>query len=174
MMKKAFMFVILALFLVSGVIATTSITCADKDKKGDKDNNGFNNECQKYFNDKNYFPLAKFDYNGHGYTLIEQSSDYDSYTIDVSGTSKKADWTSNPNVYSVLVTEGKKEVQFNGGLSGTITSNRDNISHITFCAKKTSGGGTGGVPSGVPEFSLLTMGIAVIAVSLGLVFLRKN
>jgi hypothetical protein len=160
----------------------------DKDgKTNDKTcggNEGFNNECQNFYNDSHYYVIEKWSFNviqcksKDSYKIDETNPLYSYFNIHVNGNLKSANWTSNPSVESVLVKSGNNVVKFNGGLSGSVTSSKD-ISHITFCGHKISGGDGGCTgadcgSNGVPEFPGVAVGAAVLVATLGLIVLRKN
>lgn len=187
-MKNIFVFVMVAILLVSGVIAAqTSFTTASQEKNtsqihnGICGNQGFNCECKEFYkNNTHYYSIAKWEYNDekNNYILQEQNPLYHYYTITVNGNLKMANWTSNPDVYSVLVKVGNNRTEFRGGASGSVNSTKD-ISHITFCGYKHSGGTSACVGAncngnGVPEYSTLALVAAVITVMLGLIFLMKK
>jgi hypothetical protein len=174
-----------ALFIVA-VLFSTSMVSAKVDKNipvenatGDGSfcgNEGFNCECQNFYNDSDYYAIEKFAINDgeDDYSSDEANSLYSYFNIDVTGYLKAANWTSNPAVYSVLVKAGNDREEFNGGTSGSVDSKKD-ISHITFCGYRTNnGGGDDGGDNGVPVFPGVTIGAAVLVVTLGLVFIRKN
>jgi hypothetical protein len=180
-MKKLFVFVLAALVLVSAVIAADGENnnfwrSSDLCENNPECNNGIRTECKNFYNgDTHYYAIAKWEYNEAlgDYAFAEGSSLYNYFNLDVTGTLEEADWSSNVEVVSVLVKSGNERVAFDGGLSGTVNSSQ-NIGHITFCGYRTSNGGGNGGGNGVPEFPAWTLGIAVLVVALGLVFIRKN
>jgi hypothetical protein len=137
---------------------------------------GFNCECQNFYNSSNYVAVEKFAMVGDEYKSDEVNPVYDYYDIDVEGNLQHINWTSNPDIYSVLVKMGNDRVALEGGSFGSYDSPRKDISHVTFCRMKTNGGCTG--PNcggnGVPEFPAYSIGAAVLVVTLGLVFLRRE
>ena len=100
---------------------------------------------------------------------------YKQFKFTIKGNLKAASWTSNLGVYSVLVKAGNSETAFAGGTSGSFTSQKD-ISHVTFCGHRaaTNGGNGGGSTNGVPEYSAITLGVAIVITTIGLVYLRRN
>jgi hypothetical protein len=160
---------------ISGVNAKVKETIKDDSFCGDE---GFNCECQNFYNSTDYVAVEKWAYDGEkDYVLKEEKILYNYFNIHVTGDLKEADWTSSPEIYSVLVKAGNERVEFDGGLSGSVDSIKD-ISHVTFC--KYNDGSNGGCTgancgsNGVPEFPAFSIGAAVLVVTLGLVFLRKN
>jgi hypothetical protein len=135
--------------------------------------NGFNCECQNFYKDTHYYAMSKWEYtcSAKDYTEVASNPLYGALDYNVDGTLKKISWTSNPEVYSVLVKAGNDYTEYVGG-SGSATSSKD-ISHVTFCGYKTSNGG-GGPGNGVPEFSPVTLGIAMTLTTLGILYLRKS
>ena len=141
-------------------------------------------ECQAHGFDSG---VAKWSCGDSGFTLEE--SNYISYTTDVVGDCQGADWTSVPGADGLVVKAGTDSQVFPGGVSGTVEAwsqcqnaeckknvTRD-ISHVTFC-RNSDGGSCRGQEcdpgQGVPEFSTLTLGVAVLAATMGLVYLRKR
>jgi hypothetical protein len=181
-MKTTYIFAIVALILASGVMAAlnTNEACGT---------DGFNCECKEFYHgDSKYYTIAKWEYSNDAYALTQQNKLYGYFSTDVTGNLNAADWTSNLNVYSVLVKSGEETIAFDGRSEGSVNS-ITGINHITFCGYKHGGnsgsrgasvGCTGSSCSsntnsnGVPEFSTLTIGAAVLVVTLGLVFLRKR
>jgi hypothetical protein len=161
-MKKMVVYLLIAAVLVSSVFAWKSF-CTPKPA-------GFKGECAKYYNSDEYYSIAKFEYKNWKYQLAEKNPAYSYYDIKVKGLPKIAKWTSTPEVHSVLVKAGKGTTAAAGGSEGVVKSEKD-ISHLTFCGKKQPNGGGG---NGVPEFSTMAVGAAVLAVALGLVFIRRR
>jgi hypothetical protein len=177
--------VVTVLVSASFVAATWHVDNKQMDKKPVIDNvtecgnNGFNCECQNFYNDSHYYTIEKWSFNSckKDYVLEEENTKYKYYNINVDGNLKGADWTSSPEVVSVLVKAGKETVEFDGGLSGSVNTTKKDISHITFCGYKSNDGGCTGSDcgsNGVPEFPKLSVVAAVLVVALGIVFLRKN
>ncbi len=150
-------------------------------------NQGFDCECQNFYNDSDYRAVAKWAYGESDYALEIKNPNYNYITTNVTGDLNQASYDSdNGNyaveVYSVLVKAGNERTEYLG-TSGDITSVQD-ISHITFCTIYYSGDGNGGSNggggcsngncNGVPEFSTVTLGAAIIIGALGLVYLRKR
>jgi hypothetical protein len=178
-MKKLFVFALMAVLLVSAVMAASS------EPKNDNtcNNQWFCNQeimldCQNFFNDTHYYTIATASFDGTAYNLDNQNTLYRYYKLDVTGTSNSAAWTSTPPVKSVLVKTEAGLTAFEGGLSGSAEST--GINQVIFCGYKHGGSHTlsnnGGNnnSNGVPEFPALTVIVAVLVVTLGLVFLRKN
>jgi hypothetical protein len=180
-MKKLILFLALA-FIMAGSAMAVKPTEVPKPKPF-CGNEGFDCECQNFYNSTDYYSIAKFEPKpapctsaATSYFIAEQNTLYDYYDITVNGTAKSVSWTSDPDVYSALVKAGNDWVEYLGG-KGSATSAKKAISHVTFCGKKNSNGGCTGPNcgnNGVPEFSLLTLGIATVAVTAGLVYLRKS
>lgn len=169
-MKKLFVFALMALMLVSIVAAQSDATCGDKWFC----NQELTLDCQKFYDDSNYYTIAKWSFNGEEYSLLEQNIRYRYYDTTVEGTSSSAEWSSNPEVVSVLVNAGDLTFESAGGETGVVAE--ENINTITFCGYSTSSSRTSVTSSsnGVPEFPALSVVAAVLVVTLGLVFIRKN
>ena len=99
------------------------------------------------------------------------------YTVTIEGDADSVSWTSVPPAAGVLSKEGQCYQDLPGGLSGDVDKIRYGISHITLCGNS-NGGCVGpccnGGCNGVPEFSTLTLALAVIGATLGLAFVRKH
>jgi hypothetical protein len=173
-------YTLLTIFIL--VLTLTSAVSAKVDKEEIVEvelfcgNEGFNCECQNFYNSNDYEAVAKFEYIGEEYEEDEINPLYDYFVFDIDGNLSYVDWTSNPAVYSVLAKWGNETVEFDGGFSGSFESTGKDISHITFCKMKTNGGCTGPDcgENGVPEFPAYSIGAAVLVVTLGLVFLRRE
>jgi hypothetical protein len=137
-------------------------------------NQGFNYECSNFFNDANYYSIVKwkYDVSSGDYVVEEENHIYRFYITNVFGDLNEANWTSSIDTGSVLVKAGSDTFSFEGGRSGMVNSTKD-ISHVTLCGYRTGNGGNGN-GNGVPEFSSLGLIAAVLSVTLGMVFLRKN
>jgi hypothetical protein len=170
-MRQTIVFVIMAALLASAATAAVS-------------NVGFDNECSSFYDSNNYYSIAKWVYSNetNNYILEEQNSLYSYYGINVYGNLIAADWTSDPKVSFVIMNAGDESIEFNGGTAGYVNSITD-INHITLCGHTVNkrviqpNNGCVGVDcggNGVPEFSVITLGAAVLAVTLGLVFIRKR
>jgi hypothetical protein len=116
-----------------------------------------------------------FDYTVGTYLLTDsgyepQGDFIDGFQLAVVGDSIETNWTSDELVAGVLMNASGETTVLDGGLSGTFERVPDGepqeISSMTFCADSEA--------AGVPEFSLVAMAIAIIAVTLGLVILRRN
>jgi hypothetical protein len=183
-MKKLFVFAIMAALLVTTVMATsenknceTSWFC----------NQEISTACSDFYGNAQYYTIAKWTYNDNAYVLAEQNNLYRYYNIGVSGNSNSADWTSDPRIKSVIVKTSENSTEFAGGLSGAVASTKE-ITDITFCGYKNGGSNGnginsapaksesfgGGASNGVPVFPSFTIAIAVLAVTLGLIFIRKK
>lgn len=169
MKMKAFVYIIVLLTLVSMAFAQAE-QCPDTScHAGNADT-----ECQCF----GYaFGIAKDESTGswsynNGYDIdVTKNDDYD--------------WTASPGVAGVLVKTGGGNNNFcvlSGGTSGSV-SGELSVSHITFCGNDNGGGCTGCCPGDpyyptctppVPEFSLITLGLAVLGAGLGLALLRKH
>lgn len=175
-MKKLLLFAMIAMLLVTPIIATS-------EEENKCDTNWFCNqeltaECADFYGSQNYYTIATWTYDGNNYVITEQNNLYRYYNINLNGNLNSADWTANPNVKSVLVNAGNEKVEFKGGASGSVNS-VNNINNVVFCGYKNGGGSSKSATindnsNGVPEFPALTVGVAVLVVTLGLVFIRKN
>ena len=120
--------------------------------------------------------IAKYDVNTGIITYASSTS----HNIVVTPEADKltAKWTSDPlyDVEGVIVNSALATGQ--GAHSGSVSGNGNTINDIVFCdgwARGTlSVSPQGGDLIHAPEFSLLTLGIAVIGVGLGLAVLRKR
>jgi len=173
-MKKIFVFALMAIMLVSAVMAESSENKCDTNWFC---NQGLTLECQDFYDNSNYYTIAKWSYDGKEYVLEEQNNLYRYYNIDVTGALLNANWISDPRIESVLVKLGDERIEFDGGVEGTVKTDDKEISHITFCGYKSGRSSSISLAttgSGVPEFPGLAVGAAVAVATLGLVFLRKN
>jgi hypothetical protein len=116
-----------------------------------------------------------FDYVVATYVLTEggyelQGDAVDGLQLTVDGGSIETNWTSDEPIAGVLMNASGETTVLDGGLSGSFKQVPDGepqeISSMTFCAESEA--------AGVPEFSLVAMAFAIIAVTLGLVILRRN
>ncbi|MFH1174372.1 MAG: hypothetical protein V1725_04520 [archaeon] len=166
-------YMILALFALGTFAALTHVGIATPSDCG---NEGFNCECQNFYNDAQYQAIEKWSYDSSegDYVVDEANPTYDYFDIDVTGGLNAANWTSTPDVTSVLVKAGNERIEYAGSASGEVSSRKD-ISHITFCNHNNgnNGGGNGG-GNGVPEFSPIAIGAAIVITTGGLVILRKK
>ncbi len=169
--------------IIYTIIMVVLITCAyakpqdNNETEGyDCGNQGFDCECQNFYNDSDYRAVAKWVFENDDYEIDEQNPAYSYIHTDVTGDLKSANWTSNNTVYSLLVKAGNDQEEFDGGTQGWVYSSKD-ISHITFCKYVHTNGGGGcanGNCNGVPEFSTLTFGAAIMIGAMGLIYLRKK
>jgi hypothetical protein len=174
-MKQLIVFAFMALLLVSTSMAAVSI-----------ENDGFINECYNFYNNRHYYSIAKWEYSTttNNYVLVEQNPAYRYINTDIKGDLLGAYWTSDQKVSSLLVNSGST-LEFNGGTAGSVDSLVD-ISHITICGYKNNRGiavpacvgsdcsNNFSASNGVPEYSVLSLAAAVLAATLGLVFIRKR
>lgn len=174
---KAIAYMGVLLVMIASVFATAECQKNIPPKSPD-------NECKTYLGE-DFYGVAKFEWVDNEYKLSEEGM-LSPYEISINGDDKEADWTSNYKVYP-LVKAGKDTETYEGAKSGTVYCidwenpkdkvNCHGISHVTFC-DKTGGenGGNGGDDDDneVPEFSVLTLGLAIIGAGLGLVLLRKH
>lgn len=140
-------------------------------------NEGFNCECVNFYGSFDYYTIEKWSFDGEEYSVDETNPRYSYFNIDVDGDYRGAEWTSSPSVYSVLMKAGNDLTEFEGGLEGNVTAGKHDISHLTFCGYKTNNGGCTGDDcggNGVPEFPAFSAVAAVLVVTLGLVFIRRN
>ena len=139
-----------------------------------------NEECKDNGFD---YGIAKFEWDDGSYEA--ENPPIFPFEINVSGNGSQADWISNRAVSGVLRKAGQDTAVLPGGTEGTAygweTTNPQgrpvvhDISHLTFC-KWSNGGGNGGgdPPTGVPEFSTITLALAIVGATLGFAFLRKD
>ncbi|MBN2459683.1 hypothetical protein JXB28_05335 [Candidatus Woesearchaeota archaeon] len=142
-------------------------------------------ECETYLGES-YYGVAKFSCDDAGCTM-DTDCDFDQfdpenkdcmkspYEITLDGDNDEADWTSNYDVKALVKASTSTEAQGEYGTSGTVTAfGGHEISHVTFCGKEGSNGNGGNGNHDVPEFSTITLGLAILGAGLGLVFLRKQ
>jgi len=159
------------------VLATAAM--ASSDFKTECTNKGFD------------FSIAKYEKSGSSWNEVERNSLFSSYQFTVSGSLKDADWTADPSVAGVLVKGGTEyHPDVSGGTSGTAYCvnytnpggqyNCHAISHITFCGDYpppppcTGCNCPGANCNPVPEFSPITLFVAVAIAGLGLAYFRKH
>jgi hypothetical protein len=171
----------MAMLLVSAVAVTAQTQDNDNDCNGKWFcSNNFNSECQNFYGNSRYYTIEKWTFNdeSNAYELEQENGLYNRFNIDVIGNREIANWNSNNNIKSVLAV-GDASESFEGGFSGLI-NNTQNVNHITFCGYNNGNNGgsivktSNGPSNGVPEFPAFSIGAAVLVVTLGLVFLRKN
>lgn len=163
-MKKAILYASLFLIMIASVFASVDSDCTE---------NGFD------FGIAKYTPTDDWDW------ADGMESAY-ALTVDEINTGE-FDWTAIPGVAGVYVKAGSKNETTAGGTSGTVYCinytnpgeqlNCHDISHITFCGNEDLPPPPCidcEPPNGVPEFSLITLVIAVIGAGLGLAVLRKH
>jgi hypothetical protein len=154
-MNKSFIYGLVLLMIASMALAVSDISTA----------------CESI----NMNGIAKYDAN----TGIMTYASSTSHNIVVTPADKfTASWTSDPlyDVEGVIVNSVLATGQ--GANSGLVSGNGNAINDIVFC-DGWAGGRLSFSPQGgdlihAPEFSLFTLGIAVIGVGLGLAVLRKR
>jgi hypothetical protein len=170
-MNKGILYVGILLVMIASVFATI-------------DNS--NSDCKELGTGDDYYEVAKYNCNVNDCNLA--GTVLSPYEINVDGNKESADWTSEDyNVQAVVKVTSTTEAQGTYGMKGTVTGlpcnpadlNCDKIygiNQITFCGKEGNGGGGGGSggSSNVPEFSTITLGLAILGAGLGLVFMRKQ
>jgi len=184
-MNKLFVFFLMTIMLVSMATALpiqNPKVVDDNSELGIKLSEGFATECSNFYDNSNYYTISKWYLNESTgvYGLNMQNSLYGYYKASMTGTTNIVDWTSNFRVRSAIVKTGTQRIEFAGGTQGSINS-PDSISYVILCGYR--GGGSSGDSSlntltdngsGVPEFPLYTLGIAIFVVGLGLIFIRRN
>lgn len=135
-------------------------------------------DCQEFYNDSHYYTIAKWISQDGILRLDEQNTMYRHYNTNAEQIGSNLTWKSSPYVQSVLATFRDEQKSFEGGKQGSIEL-KEAPSELVFCGYKSRANTLGvqsssAAGSGVPEFPALTAAIAVILVTLGIVFLRKN
>lgn len=179
---KKILFAILALMLV--LVSASAMAVVDEPE-------GFNYECQNFYDDESYFTIEKWMFNDveGDYVLMEQSSLYGYYEIDVTGDLHNATWISHRNFNSLLVVAGDEtsssdemtpaNIFMFGGWTGDVSSEEE-ITHLTFCGKRSTGSSDSSTAlsakpqHGVPEFPSLALGVVLLFGTLSIVALRKK
>ncbi|HJX05874.1 MAG TPA: hypothetical protein VJ461_04125 [Candidatus Nanoarchaeia archaeon] len=171
-MNKAIMYVSLFLVMIASVMAQVG---------------SIDTECQSKEFD---FGIVKYEWDEMAGTFDPEDPAISGYTTSIdctdtqSGEEAKiecmeADWTSIPDADGILVKGGTETDDYLGGTEGTVycvdyDGTCHGISHVTFCGNYENGNGNGNGDHPVPEFSIVTLGLAVIGAGLGLVFIRKR
>jgi hypothetical protein len=169
-MNKTILLVLMSIMLVSFVSATDD--CSNKWFCA----NDFNTQCQNFYGDSKYFTIEEWNYN-EGFLMGTENTVYSRFDIAVSGIPTSAQWTSNTyEVKSVIAKSGEEMTSFEGGLSGSVDNAQD-IDTLIFCgynSGKNKNMQLSAPTNGVPEFPAYSIGAAVLVVTLGLVFLRRD
>jgi len=159
-MNKSF---IISIMMILTLIAASSIALAIKNIDVECQANGF------------AFGVAKYALVDSAYQADPESDA--NYKVSVTGDAQGASWTSSQNYIDGVLKNGQTPA-LSGGYSGNVAGD---ISYLTFCgynhgtrSVSTPVGSQSVTYDGVPEFSLLTLAIAVIGVGLGLAVLRKH
>jgi hypothetical protein len=167
-MNKTITYLILATLLISGVSAVARVDLTQETMTADQD-------CQaKGFS----YSIARWTYDNGAY---KATGDHLSrFMILVKGTPAEATWSSSPSVAGVIVSEGSEPRSVAGGSSGVIAQNGAGIEQVTFCGN-TQRSNTAVIdnpqpkqPAGVPEFSVLTLTLAIVIGGIGIALLRRN
>lgn len=135
-------------------------------------------ECRQYGFD---FGYAKYELDESHWEL---GSMFNESYVEVEGDAQEMDWESTMHVAGVLRKSATDTSVLDGGMQGTVYGWEDmkpngrvivhDISHLTFCGRGGTGSSSGGGTHGVPEFSTVTLALAVVATALGLVIFRRN
>ncbi|MGV8162102.1 MAG: hypothetical protein ACP5N2_02070 [Candidatus Nanoarchaeia archaeon] len=186
-MKKLFLLTIMALVLSTMALAQTAplqpkecMTTSTCDVK-------FESICQDFYDDDKYYTLATwaYDVDTKAFVNVNQNKIYRYFDIQAEGTQNLINWKSDYKIRSIVVTAGDSKMEMPGQRIGTIES-KDNVDYIAFCGKKStkSEPSVGVCPgdgcdstndsNGVPVFPGLAAGAAILVVTLGLIFIRKN
>ncbi|MBN1792917.1 hypothetical protein JW826_04515 [Candidatus Woesearchaeota archaeon] len=122
----------------------------------------------------NFFPgwygIAQWTYTNDTYTLVESNP---AYTTTVEGDATSANWTSSAPVAQILVQAETGESKVSGNYGTERAVEEEGIQALTLCSHP-DGKRRLSVQNAVPEFSMLTLGAAVVVSLLGVLYLRKQ